>query len=150
MKKAFSYILLLIAISLESCCDSGGEPSHVATIENALRMKSSFDTIYTITYPNSDYKITPNSFKSNMPLSYSNEYTTLYIYSTKGYDTITIKVKQDLSYEKTYCTSYDYLIKNIERAKLIYDTYDTSFFKYYEQESYGYRETHIYDTLIVD
>ncbi len=133
---------------MQGCCDNGGIPGYVATIQNALRMKSNLDTIFTITYPNSDFKITPNSFKSKMALSSANEYTTLYIFSTKGYDTITIKVKQELSYEKTYCTSYDYLKKYIERAQIINYTFDTSFFKYYEKGDYSQKE--IYDTLIVE
>lgn len=150
MKNKIRNIVFGALLILQSCCDNGGVPGHVATIQNALRMKSNLDTIYTITYPNSTFKIIPNSFKSNMPLSSINDYTTLYIFSTKGYDTITIKVNQELSYEKTYCTYHDNLIKNIERANLIYNTYDTSFFKYYEQEDYGYSEAQIYDTLIVD
>lgn len=149
MKRIILYLLFLIFLGLQSCCDDGGTPFYGSTIQNAIRMKSQLDTIYRIYYQNSNFSLSPYAFNSKMHLSLANEYTTLYIFSTKGYDTLTIKVKQELSYEtKSSCTAKNYIIKSVDRAKVINYTFDTSYFKYYEVDNYGNKET--FDTLIVD
>lgn len=150
MEKKFFYILFLLVLVTQGCC-FGSEESVIdmkprVSHESAIKMQSNTDTIYEITYPNSFVKFSPNNNRSAIHLSFANEFTTMFIFSTKGFDTITIQVVRTLSYESNKCDP-DYVAITNYSPKLISFTTDTCFFKRYERAS-NYKE--IYDTLIVN
>jgi len=150
LKRIILYSLFLIVIIHQSCCfgaeESGIDMVPRVSITNAIKMKSNFDTIYKIAYPNTTTQLTPNSNISKLLLSNSYEFTTLYILSTKGYDTITIQTPIELSYESNKCDP-DFVAKKNFSPILVNYTFDTCFFKRYWGK---YSQREIFDTLIVN
>lgn len=109
-----------------------------------VKLPSENDSIWSITYPNSSVKLTPNFYQSQIFLSEAYDSTILYLSSSLGLDTLVIEQKKEIIYSpKGNCDDENFICQ-INEPKVNYHTFGSCFIK----KHFSYASQ--IDTLIVE
>jgi hypothetical protein len=92
LKNSITFLFASLILIIQGCCgEPYSGPVYYLYLKKFIAIKNNTDTIYSIGYYGSELINIPKKSYGEFFLSEANENTTLFIYSTLGYDTMVIK-----------------------------------------------------------